>query len=90
VKDATGGYRLWRRAVLQHMPLDTIRSNGYAFQVEMVYLAYQLGFTIRELPFYFADRTQGGSKMSLVIQLEAALRVWQMKFAYRNVKPIQK
>ena len=90
VCDATGGYRLWRSAVLQCMPLDTIRSNGYAFQVEMLYLAYRLGFTIREIPFYFADRTHGGSKMSLAIQLEAALRVWQMKFAYRDVKPIQR
>jgi dolichol-phosphate mannosyltransferase len=89
VRDVTGGYRLWRSSVLQRMPLDAIRSNGYAFQVEMVYLAYRLGFTIREIPFYFADRTLGGSKMSLAIQVEAALRVWQMKFAYRNVKPIQ-
>ena len=88
IQDATGGYRLWRSAALQRMPLDGIRSNGYAFQVEMVYLAHRLGFTIREVPFYFADRVQGGSKMSFAIQVEAALRVWQMRMAYRNLRPV--
>lgn len=87
VLDATGGYRLWRSAALERMPLDRVRSSGYAFQVEMVYLAYRLGFTIREVPFYFADRVQGGSKMSFSIQVEAALRVWQMRVAYRSLKP---
>lgn len=87
VLDATGGYRLWRSSALERMPLDRVRSNGYAFQVEMVYLAHRLGFIIREVPFYFADRVQGGSKMSFSIQVEAALRVWQMRVAYRSLKP---
>ena len=87
VRDATGGYRLWRSSALACMPLDRVRSNGYAFQVEMIYLAHRLGFTIKEVPFYFADRVQGGSKMSFSIQVEAALRVWQMRAAYRSLKP---
>lgn len=83
VRDATGGYRLWRRETLLGMPLGRVRSNGYAFQVEMAYLAYRLGFTFDEVPFYFADRRWGHSKMSYKIQVEAAWRVWQMRFEYR-------
>ena len=86
INDATGGFRAWRRETLQTMPLDRVRSNGYAFQVEMIYLAYRLGFRIREMPFYFADRRWGTSKMSFAIQLEAAYRVWQMLYEYRDVK----
>jgi dolichol-phosphate mannosyltransferase len=86
VRDITGGYRLWRREGLEKIPFNAIRSDGYAFQVEMLYLAYRLGLSFTELPFYFADRTSGQSKMSLRIQREAALRVWQMRFTYRNLK----
>ena len=85
VKDATGGYRVWRRETLLGMPLEIIRSNGYAFQVEMAYVSYRLGFTFQEVPFYFADRRWGDSKMSFKIQREAALRVWQMLYVYRNL-----
>lgn len=87
VRDITGGYRMWRSETLRCIPFDAIRSDGYAFQVETLYLAYRLGFTFTELPFYFADRVSGQSKMSLRIQREAALRVWQMRFAYRHFKP---
>ncbi len=86
VHDVTGGFRIWRRAVLQTMPLERVRSNGYAFQVEMIYLAYKLGFTFTEIPFYFADRQWGHSKMSFDIQREAAIRVWQIKREYRNLR----
>ncbi|MEW6716061.1 MAG: polyprenol monophosphomannose synthase [Chloroflexota bacterium] len=86
VHDATGGYRLWRRETLQGMYLDRVRSNGYAFQIEMVYQSTLLGFSFREVPFYFADRKWGKSKMSLRIQVEAALRVWMILFAYRDLK----
>jgi len=86
INDATGGFRAWRRETLLTMPLDRVRSNGYAFQVEMIYLAYRLGFRISEVPFYFADRRWGTSKMSFAIQLEAAYRVWQMLFEYRDLK----
>jgi dolichol-phosphate mannosyltransferase len=68
------------------MPLDRVRSNGYAFQVEMAYIACRLGYRFHEIPFYFADRRWGQSKISLQIQREAAIRVWQMLWEYRNLK----
>jgi dolichol-phosphate mannosyltransferase len=85
VKDATGGLRIWRRQALLGMPLERIRSNGYAFQVEMIYLASRLGYRLQETPFYFADRHQGRSKMSFRIQAEAAVSVWQMLLRYRDL-----
>ncbi len=86
VKDATGGYRMWRRETLVGMPLNQVRSNGYAFQVEMAFIACRLGYTFQEIPFYFADRRWGHSKMSFTIQREAAIRVWQMLYEYRRLK----
>ena len=86
VHDATGGFKAWRRETLQGMPLERVRSNGYAFQVEMAYLAHSLGYKFREVPFYFADRRWGHSKMSFLIQREAAVRVWQMRIEYRDLK----
>ncbi|MEJ5240007.1 MAG: polyprenol monophosphomannose synthase [Anaerolineales bacterium] len=85
--DVTTGYRLWKREALQGMPLEHIQANGYVFLVEMAYLAYLLGYSFKEVPIYFADRKWGKSKMSLRIQLEAALRVWQVKWAYRDIRP---
>lgn len=87
VQDVTGGFRLWRRETLLAMPFQQSSSQGYVFQIEMAYLAHRLGFVIREVPFYFADRYQGHSKMSLRIQLEAAFKVWQIRFAYRSLHP---
>ncbi len=84
--DVTTGYRMWRRETLQSMPLERIQSNGYVFLVEMAYLAHCLDFKIAESPIYFADRRLGKSKMSLKIQLEAALRVWQVWWHYRDLK----
>jgi dolichol-phosphate mannosyltransferase len=86
IRDVTGGFRVWRRETLLGMPLERVRSNGYAFQVEMAYLAARLGYHFLEVPFYFADRRWGRSKMSARIQREAALRVWQMRFEYRHLK----
>lgn len=88
VHDATGGYRLWHRRTLLNMPLHRLRSNGYGFQIEMAFIASRLGYNFQELPFYFADRRWGKSKMSLRIQIEAAMRVWQMLFEYRDLHPI--
>lgn len=85
IRDATGGYRLWRRETLLGIPLDRVRSNGYAFQVEMAYLACRLGYSFKETPIYFADRRWGKSKMSFRIQQEAAVRVWQMLWDYRDL-----
>ena len=87
IHDVTGGFKIWRRETLLGMPLDRIRSNGYAFQIEMAYVAYKLGYTFQEVPFYFADRRWGSSKMSFLIQREAALRVWQIRLKYRQVRP---
>ncbi len=84
--DITTGFRLWRRETLQGMPLDRIQSNGYIFLVEMIYLAHCLGYQVGEVPIYFADRQAGKSKMSLKIQMEAAFRVWQVWWGYRNLR----
>jgi dolichol-phosphate mannosyltransferase len=86
VCDVTGGFRIWRRDTLQAMPLERVRSNGYAFQVEMIYLAYSLGFRIEEIPIYFTDRRWGKSKMSFHIQREAAIRVWQLPVEYKGLR----
>lgn len=86
-RDVTGGFRMWRCDALGRMPLDRIRSNGYAFQVETAYIAHRLGLRIVEIPIYFADRRWGRSKMSLRIQREAAVRVWQIRFEYGDLRP---
>lgn len=83
--DVTTGYRMWRREALQSMPLDRIRSNGYIFLVEMAYMAYMMRFKITEVPIHFADRRRGKSKMSLKIQLEAAVRIWEVWWRYRDL-----
>jgi dolichol-phosphate mannosyltransferase len=88
IHDCTGGFRLYRREVLACMPLDRVRSNGYVFQVEMAYVAYRLGCKFHEVPIYFADRRWGKSKMNIRIQAEAAVRVWQLPPAYRDLHPI--
>ena len=85
LRDVTTGYRMWRRAALQNMPLDRIRSSGYIFLVEMAYVAYLMGYRITEIPIHFADRRWGKSKMSLKIQLEAAMRIWEVWWHYRDL-----
>ena len=89
IKDVTGGYRIWKRAVLEAIPLDAVRSNGYVFQVEMAYITHRLGFRFVEIPIHFNERVFGQSKMNLSIQVEAALRVWQLKGRYRHLKKIK-
>jgi len=86
LRDVTGGYRLWRRETLQAIPLERVKASGYIFMVEMVYLAWSLHFKISEVPIYFADRRWGKSKMSFKIQAEAAMRVWQVLWAYRDLR----
>ncbi len=87
VLDATGGFRVWRRETLAAMPLERILSNGYVFQVEMAFVAQRLGFRLAEMPIYFEDRRIGQSKMTLRIQAEAALRVWQVLRAHGRLSP---
>jgi dolichol-phosphate mannosyltransferase len=79
VQDATGGYKCWRREVLEAIDLSSVLSNGYAFQVEMTYRAWCLGFRIDERPIIFADRREGESKMDLSIALEALTIVWRLR-----------
>ena len=90
LRDVTTGYRMWRREVLQGLPLNRIRANGYIFLVEMAYLAHCLEYQIGESPIYFADRRWGKSKMSFKIQAEAALRVWQVWWNYRDLRRMGK
>lgn len=84
--DVTSGFRLWRRETLLGMPIDRVRANGYVFQVEMAYLAHCLEYKIGEVPIYFSDRRVGKSKMSFAIQAEAAIRVWQVWWHYRDLR----
>jgi len=86
ILDVTGGFRAWRRNTLLGIPLDRVRSQGYAFQVEMAYITHLSGFKIKEIPIYFADRTRGDSKMSLDIQMEAAKRVWSILYEYKDLR----
>lgn len=87
VCDATGGYRIWRRQTLIGLDLDRIHSNGYIFQVEMAYVASRLGFRVGEIPIHFPDRLRGQSKMDFRIQIEAALRVWEVMRRHHNLTP---
>jgi len=86
IRDTTGAFRLWRRSALEAIPFEKSRSNGYVFIIELAYLAKLAGLTFAEVPIYFAERTQGVSKMSVRIQIEAATRVWQLRRLYRNIK----
>ena len=88
VRDMTAGFKLWRREALLNIGLETIRSNGYVFQVEMAYLSEKLGFRIIELPIHFEDRRIGQSKMDVPVKLESAWRVWELRWRHRGrVRP---
>jgi len=80
IHDMTGGFNGWRRRVLEAIPLDSIKSEGYSFQIELKFRAARAGFTLREFPIVFVDRRVGQSKMSNRIVLEAMLRVWALRF----------
>ena len=84
VRDITAGFKLWQRTALQEIKLDTIRSNGYIFQVEMAYLSEKLGFHIIELPIHFEDRRVGQSKMNVSVKLESIWRVWELLWRHRK------
>ena len=79
IADTTAGFKCYRRKVLQTIRLNKIRFVGYAFQIEMKFMAYKYGFKIKEVPIIFTDRTRGTSKMSSGIFKEAVLGVIQMK-----------
>jgi dolichol-phosphate mannosyltransferase len=84
VRDLTGGFKCFRRAVLEAIDLDTVRAQGYAFQVELTYRAIQRGFRVTEVPITFTERRRGESKMSRRIVLEAA---WMVPLLRLSKKP---
>lgn len=86
VRDATAGFKLWRRSALEKIDLSRVRANGYVFQVEMAYLSEMNGLRIVEFPIYFEDRRIGHSKMSMPVKLEAAARVWEIRSHYGALK----
>jgi dolichol-phosphate mannosyltransferase len=83
VRDLTGGFKCFQRAVLEALDLDAIGSKGYAFQIEMTYRALRKGFRVQEVPITFADRTEGTSKMSKAIFLEAVVKVPLLRLTVR-------
>jgi len=78
--DGTGGFKCFRRHVLEAIDLDRVVSNGYAFQIEMSFRAWKKGFKIVEIPIVFVDRTEGQSKMSKSIVREAVWMVWRLRW----------
>jgi dolichol-phosphate mannosyltransferase len=80
IADATGGFKCFRRQVLESIELDRVESNGYAFQIEMSFRAWKKGFRLGEIPIMFVDRDLGESKMSKKIVREAVWRVWRLRF----------
>ncbi len=87
-RDATAGFKCWRRKALEQIGLERIRSNGYVFQVEMAYVSEKIGLRILETPIYFEDRRIGQSKMTVPVKLEAALRVFEIRWRHRHVQPV--
>ncbi|MBL92745.1 MAG: dolichyl-phosphate beta-D-mannosyltransferase [Myxococcales bacterium] len=81
VKDLTGGFKCFRREVLEAIDLDSVESTGYSFQIELTYRAAQKGFRIKEVPIVFYERVAGNSKMSKDIVLEAVAKVWKIRFS---------
>lgn len=92
IRDFTGGFNGWKRAVLEAIDLKSLRSDGYSFQIELKYRAFLCGFKIQEFPIIFEDRKVGKSKMHRRIVFEALRRVWSFRFQSKSltklVKPI--
>ena len=80
VSDTTGGFKCFRRNVLESIDLNSVKSNGYAFQIEMSFRAWKRGFRLFEIPIIFVDRTEGVSKMSKKIVREAIWMVWRLRW----------
>lgn len=77
--DVTAGFKCFHRRVLEDLPLERVNSDGYAFQVEMHYRTWRAGFRFKEIPVVFTERTEGQSKMSRDIVVEAAVKVWELR-----------
>jgi dolichol-phosphate mannosyltransferase len=80
IRDLTGGFKCFRREVLERLDLPSVRSTGYAFQIELTYRAIKRGFRVVEVPITFVDRRVGKSKMSRAIVAEALWKVWKIRF----------
>jgi len=87
VKDVTAGFKCWRAETLRGIDLSRIRSQGYVFQVEMAYVTERLGYRVQEIPISFEDRRIGHSKMTIPVKIEAALRVWEVRYRHRRLRP---
>jgi dolichol-phosphate mannosyltransferase len=87
VKDVTAGFKCWRRETLEGVDLSRIRSQGYVFQVEMAYVTERLGYRVLETPIQFKDRRIGRSKMTVPVKIEAALRVLEVRWRHRGLRP---
>jgi len=77
--DVTAGFKCFHRRVLEAIPFDRVKSNGYSFQIELNYRAWRRGFRLHEVPIVFTERTEGQSKMSQAIVREAARKVWELR-----------
>lgn len=88
IKDATGGYKCFRRSLIEALDLDTISSDGYSFQIEVNFKAWKMGYTIKEIPIVFYERQKGKSKMSSGIIREALWLIWKMRVVnlFRPIK----
>lgn len=84
-RDLTGGYKCFRRETLAGLELDSVRSNGYSFQIEMTYRAFLQGLRIKEIPIVFEERAAGKSKMSRAIFMEAVLMVWKLRLMHSKL-----
>jgi dolichol-phosphate mannosyltransferase len=80
IRDLTGGFKIWRRELLQSIDLSNITSDGYSFQIETTYRAMKRGARVVQIPVVFHDRVAGKSKLSRRVVLEAAVRVWGFRF----------
>jgi dolichol-phosphate mannosyltransferase len=81
IRDTTGGFRCMRRNLLERIGFERIRANGYAFQIELNYRIVHSGASVKEIPFFFLDRTRGTSKLTLRIGLEALWMAWWLRIA---------
>jgi dolichol-phosphate mannosyltransferase len=82
LSDSTGGFKAWKREVLESLGLEALKSDGYSFQIEMNYKAHKKGYSLLEIPIIFNERTEGSSKMSAAIVREAVWRVWALRFGF--------
>ena len=86
LRDVTGGFKCWRRQVLEELPLEEVRCRGFAFQIEMNYLCWRAGYCMAEVPVTFVSRRQGRSKLSLAITLEAAALLWRLSLGTPSLR----